>query len=254
MIKRINKACSYFPCHNDLEDCTFCHCPFYPCRQEALGWYVYSRKLKRRIWSCQDCNWIHQKETVERIYCLIRKHGSELRKDIPAAKPERQWFGVQYSQSHKANPVRNYSATQKKQDVSNGAKKKTLLDKQTGVVILGHGSRLKKANALISNIIGGLKQSSGLLKVYPAYLQLAKPDLVQSLERLAKSGCRRIIIIPFFLFVGNHVSRDIPEIIEQEKKKYPDVRFIYTENLGKDSRIADIVADKIKENLNETDK
>ena len=102
---------------------------------------------------------------------------------------------------------------------------------------------------MIPNIIGGLKQSLGLSKIYPAYLQLAKPDLGQSLERLAKAGCRRIIIIPFFLFVGNHVSRDIPEIIEQEKKKYPDVPFIYTENLGEDSRIADIVADKIRENI-----
>jgi len=133
-------------------------------------------------------------------------------------------------------------------------KKKTLSYKHTGVVVLGHGSRLKKANDLIPNIIGGLKQSLGLSKIYPAYLQLAVPDLVQSLERLAKAGCRRIIIVPFFLFVGNHVSRDIPEIIEREKKKYPDVRFIYTGNLGEDSRIADIVADKIKENLNEAGK
>ncbi|OGX29631.1 MAG: hypothetical protein A2879_00595 [Omnitrophica WOR_2 bacterium RIFCSPHIGHO2_01_FULL_49_10] len=127
-------------------------------------------------------------------------------------------------------------------------------DKQTGVIVLGHGSRLKKANDLIPEIISGLKRSLGLARIYPAYLQLAKPDLGQRLERLAKAGCRRIIIIPFFLFVGNHVSRDIPEIIEQEKKKYPDVRFIYTGNLGEDSRIADIVADKIKENLNEADK
>ena len=230
MIKRINQACSYFPCHEDLEDCTFCYCPFYPCQEEGLGKYLYSSRLKKKVWSCKSCNWIHQIKTVDRIYNLIRKHGSELRKDIPAAKPERQWFGVQYSQSHKA-------------------KSKTLSDKQTGVVVLGHGSRLKKANALIPEVINGLKRTLGLSRIYPAYLQLAKPDLGQSLEKLAKVGCRRIIIIPFFLFVGNHVSRDIPEIIEQEKKKYPDVRFIYTDNLGEDSRIADIVADKIIENI-----
>ena len=233
MIQRVNQACSYFPCHEDLEDCTFCYCPFYPCREEGLGKYVYSSRLKKKVWSCKSCNWIHQIKTVDRIYNLIRKHGSELRKDIPAAKPERQWFGVQYSQSHKA-------------------KSKTLSDKQAGVVVLGHGSRLKKANTLIPEIINGLKRTLGLSKIYPAYLQLAKPDLGQSLEKLAKAGCRRIIIIPFFLFVGNHVSRDIPEIIEQEKKKYPDVRFIYTENLGEDSRIADIVADKIRENIGMT--
>ena len=234
MIQRVNQACSYFPCHEDLEDCTFCYCPFYPCQEEGLGCYVYSSRLKKKVWSCKSCNWIHQIKTVDRIYNLIREHGSELRKDIPAAK---------------VSPVRNYSATENKQDVSGGVRNKTLPDKCTGVVVLGHGSRLKKANALIPNIIDGLKQSLGLFRIYPAYLQLAKPDLGQSLEKLAKAGCRRIIIIPFFLFVGNHVSRDIPEIIEQEKKKYPDVRFIYTENLGEDSRIADIVADKIRENI-----
>ena len=120
------------------------------------------------------------------------------------------------------------------------------------MVVLGHGSRRKEANELIPRIIRDLKRTLGLPKIYPAYLQLAKPELGESLERLAKAKCRRIIIIPFFLFVGNHVSRDIPEVIEQEKKKYPDVRFIYTRNLGEDSRIADIVADKIRENIDTT--
>ena len=215
MIQRTNQACKYFPCHQDLEDCTFCYCPFYPCREEGLGKYVYSSRLKKKVWSCKICNWIHQIKTVDRIYNLIREHGRELRKDIPSFK------------------IQN----------------KALADKQTGVVVLGHGSRRKEANELIPRIIRDLKQTLGLPKIYPAYLQLAKPDLGQSLEKLAKAGCRRIIIIPFFLFVGNHVSRDIPEIIEQEKKKYPDVNFIYTENLGEDSRIADIVADKIRENI-----
>ena len=212
MISRTNRQCAYFPCHENLEDCAFCYCPFYPCQEEGLGRYVYSSRLNKKVWSCQDCNWIHRRKTVDRIYRLIQEQSGYLRKDVSAAK----------------------------------AKKKILPDKQTGVVVLGHGSRLKKANTLIPSIISGLKQSLGLSKIYPAYLQLVKPDLCQSLEKLVKAGCRRIIIVPFFLFVGNHVRRDIPEIIEREKKKYPDVRFIYTQNLGEDSRIADIVADKIR--------
>ncbi len=219
MIQRTNQACKYFPCHQDLEDCTFCYCPFYPCREEGLGKYVYSSRLKKKVWSCKSCNWIHQIKTVDRIYRLIRENGRELRKDVSSFK----------------------------------VKKKTMVDKQTGVVVLGHGSRRKEANELIPRIIRDLKQTLGLPKIYPAYLQLAKPELGESLERLARARCRRIIIIPFFLFVGNHVSRDIPEVIEQEKKKYPDVSFIYTKNLGEDSRIADIVADKIMENINESD-
>lgn len=249
MISRLNRQCAYFSCHENLEDCAFCYCPFYPCREEGLGRYVYSSRLNKKVWSCQDCNWIHQRKTVDRIYRLIRKHSGYLRKNVPATKPERQWFGVKYSQSHRQGGSGLASISQ-----SYKAKRKIPPNKQTGVVVLGHGSRLKKANALIPSIIGGLKQSLGLSKIYPAYLQLVRPDLCQSMEKLAKAGCRSIIIVPFFLFVGNHVSRDIPEIIEQEKKKYPGVRFIYTQNLGEDSRIADIVADKIRENLHEADK
>ncbi|TAN60140.1 hypothetical protein EPN16_05810, partial [bacterium] len=37
---RVNRACKYFPCHQNLEDCAFCYCPFYPCREKGLGEYV----------------------------------------------------------------------------------------------------------------------------------------------------------------------------------------------------------------------
>ncbi len=33
----INEECSYYPCHQNLEDCTFCYCPAYPCYMRELG-------------------------------------------------------------------------------------------------------------------------------------------------------------------------------------------------------------------------
>ena len=51
------------------------------------------------------------------------------------------------------------------------------------MVVLGHGSRRKEANELIPRIIRDLKRTMGLPKIYPAYLQLAKPELGESLER-----------------------------------------------------------------------
>ena len=82
MLKRNNKACSYFPCHKGLEDCAFCYCPFYPCKDKSLGRYIRSIKLKKNIWSCQDCNWIHKKKTADRIYKLIRRNWVTIREDI----------------------------------------------------------------------------------------------------------------------------------------------------------------------------
>ena len=70
MVKRLNKACKYFPCHKGLEDCTFCYCPFYPCLDKKRGKYVYSGN--KAVWSCEDCNWIHKKKVVDGIFDLIR--------------------------------------------------------------------------------------------------------------------------------------------------------------------------------------
>lgn len=206
LINRSNNACKFFPCHNGLEDCTFCYCPFYPCLDKDLGKDVYSKKLKKDIWSCQNCGWIHKRDIVNDIFALIRKKGSELKKE---------------GQKFKA--------------------------RDTGVIILCHGSRVKTANSALLNIVELVKKRVGMEAIEPAYLQLSQPELKQSIKKLVHKGYKRIIIVPFFLFNGNHVSRDIPEAISKEIAQYPKVKFIYTRNLGQDARIGEIVTDRIKE-------
>lgn len=211
MLNRSNKACKFFPCHIGLEDCTFCYCPFYPCRDENLGGYIYSAKSDKKIWSCESCVWIHKRKVTEDIFTLIRRNESGIKGRTLPPKLKTRYCG----------------------------------DGATGIIILSHGSRLKKANASLGKIVKAAKKSTGLDIIVPAYLQFCRPDLAESVKSLIGQKCKSIIIIPFFLFNGNHVTRDIPDIIKEEKAKYPDVRFVYTKNLGNDLRIADIVADTI---------
>ncbi|MEM3736522.1 MAG: cysteine-rich small domain-containing protein [Candidatus Bathyarchaeia archaeon] len=57
----INVSCDYFPCHKNLEDCTWCYCPFYPCEDELTGGrYVKANQPGLAVWSCKDCTWIHR--------------------------------------------------------------------------------------------------------------------------------------------------------------------------------------------------
>jgi len=118
---------------------------------------------------------------------------------------------------------------------------------KAGIIILSHGSRLKQANASLGKTVRTIRRKTGLDAIAPAYLQFCRPDLERSVKSIVAKGHRTVIIIPFFLFNGNHVTRDIPHIIEKEKEKYPEVNFIYTKNLGEDTRISDIVADMIEE-------
>ncbi len=206
-VKRINKSCPWFPCHKVLEDCTFCYCPFYPCANNKLGKYVYSQKLKENIWSCQDCNWIHKKDTVDDIFNMIRTN-----------RPQGKSINL-------------------------------LLN--SAIIILGHGSRIKKANRSMNYIIKGLKKELTTALVKPAYLQFGQPDLSKSIKALVQKKSKEIIIVPFFLFKGNHVSRDIPEAIKKEKNKYPQVKIIYTKNLSPDERMIRIIIDRIMEAKNQ---
>lgn len=212
---RVNKACKFFPCHQGMEDCTFCYCPFYPCLDAGLGGYVTSPKFNKMIWSCKACDWIHRKKVTKNIFDLIRKNQYWIKNGTPSAKMEN----------------------------------KNLENDKLGVIILSHGSKLKKANARLNKNIKIIKQKMGMNRILPGFLQFCRPDLAGSIKKLAAQGCRSVVIIPFFLFDGNHVTRDIPQELKKEKAKYPQIRFTYTKNLGEDKRIADIVVDILKEVL-----
>ena len=43
-----------------------------------------------------------------------------------------------------------------------------------------------------------------------------------------------------------HVTKDIPEIIKEAKKMYPDVEFLYTEPLGIHEKLVQVIAERIK--------
>lgn len=72
-INRINIACKFYPCHEKLEDCTFCYCPFYACGNKRRGKYITNSEGKL-IWDCSKCEWIHKKSTVDKIFKEVREN------------------------------------------------------------------------------------------------------------------------------------------------------------------------------------
>ena len=58
-------------------------------------------------------------------------------------------------------------------------------------------------------------------------------------------GAKKVVLHPFFLSAGMHVTKDIPEMIEDARRLYPDVTFVYTEPLGIHEKMAHIVMERI---------
>ncbi len=116
------------------------------------------------------------------------------------------------------------------------------------ILLLGHGSPKKDANNLerIGNMLHTMLHNGcteDCIKV--AYLQFAEPGIMETIKESVEQGAKRVILHPFFLSSGMHVTKDIPGMIEEARRLYPDVTFIYTEPLGIHEKLAHIVMERI---------
>jgi precorrin-8X/cobalt-precorrin-8 methylmutase len=117
------------------------------------------------------------------------------------------------------------------------------------ILLAGHGSPKKDANSLehISKLVHEMVHPGCDEEcVRIAYLQFAKPDISEAIEECVKDGAKKLIIHPYFLSSGMHVTNDIPEIIDEAGHKHPEVEFIYTEPLGIHSKMAQVVYERIQ--------
>ena len=121
---------------------------------------------------------------------------------------------------------------------------------KTGVIVLAHGSKVRTGIEGLFKIVEMLRTMEKWDMVEAGFLQLAKPGLTEVVEDLTGRGAKRIVVMPLLLFSGNHVLKDIPEEIDNERKKHPDVEFCYAKNIGADERIALIASDRIEEAVN----
>lgn len=78
-----------------------------------------------------------------------------------------------------------------------------------------------------------------------AFLQYVPPALDQAVRKCIDQGAARIVIVPFFVQTGAHVSRDIPELVGEFRKRFPSVQFQVTAPVGSHPMMAEIVADLV---------
>lgn len=117
----------------------------------------------------------------------------------------------------------------------------------TAVLVLGHGSPVSKANETLREIVRGVKAKGGYAIVQPAFLQFERPDFAEAVDILAGQGVQKIIVHPYFLYMGAHVTKDLPFEIETAKKKYPNLKIILAPHLGYHEKLVDVAVERIEQ-------
>ncbi len=116
------------------------------------------------------------------------------------------------------------------------------------IILAGHGSPKRDANRLgvVAEMLHRAMHpgcTGQCVKV--AYMEFAEPSIPETLDREAQRGARKIIIHPFFLNSGVHVTKDIPEMISAAESRNPGVEFVYTEPLGVHEKLIQVVIERI---------
>ena len=115
------------------------------------------------------------------------------------------------------------------------------------ILLVAHGSKAKATEQAFDKILGMVRAKLPELVIEAAYMQLSDKTLDLAVADLAERGATAIRIVPFFLFTGMHIQKDIPEMIEEFAQQYPHIEFSLANTLGTDERLADILVDRIKE-------
>ncbi len=118
---------------------------------------------------------------------------------------------------------------------------------KTAILLLGHGSPRLEANQSLVRTASMIKMVGGYDMVQAAFMEFGKPDIPTGVKQCVDGGAEKIIFMPYFLYMGAHVSKDLPAEMEEAKKKYPSIEMIMTEPLGEDPKLAEVAVKRISQ-------
>jgi sirohydrochlorin ferrochelatase len=120
---------------------------------------------------------------------------------------------------------------------------------KTAILIMAHGSRIPEANDAAREIAAMVKEMTGFDLVEVSFRELHEPNIQQGIDCCVASGADRILLMPYFLFMGAHVQHDLPEEIEMAQKRHPGLIMEMGEHLGVHRKLAEIETERIGEAL-----
>jgi sirohydrochlorin ferrochelatase len=120
---------------------------------------------------------------------------------------------------------------------------------KTAILMMAHGSRIAEANDAAREVAKMVQDITCFEIVEVAFREMHEPDIQKGIDNCVGRGAERIILMPYFLFMGAHVQHDLPEEIEEAQKRHPELIMKMGSHLGVHRKLAEIEAERITEAL-----
>lgn len=121
------------------------------------------------------------------------------------------------------------------------------------IILLGHGSRVPDAGKDMEKVARRLKEKYGHPLVEICFMSRLGPHFPEIFEKCVRMGATQVLVIPYFLHSGLHLVLDIPEMMQEEAGKYPQVELVLGKGLGFDEILVDLVESAIQKSGQEKD-
>ena len=117
---------------------------------------------------------------------------------------------------------------------------------EPGIVLIAHGSRRQQANEDLFELAERFR-GRGYRHVVASFLELAEPAIVEAGVRCADAGANPIILVPYFLSAGRHVTSDLDRARTELARRFPGTEVRLTPPLGPHPLLDEIVEQRIRE-------
>ncbi len=122
-----------------------------------------------------------------------------------------------------------------------------MIASRTALLLIAHGSRRPEANADLEYVADRLRERGRYPVVQVSYLELAKPDIEGGGARCVDAGATDVILLPYFLSPGKHVVDDLAAARDRLAERFPGVRFVLAEPLGRHPLLIDVLEERARQ-------
>lgn len=120
---------------------------------------------------------------------------------------------------------------------------------KTAILMMAHGSRVAEANDAARQVAAMVREMTGFEIVEVSFRELHDPNIQSGIDACVAQGAERVLLMPYFLFMGAHVLHDLPEEIEEARKRHPRLIMEMGGHLGAHRKLAEVEAERINQAL-----
>jgi sirohydrochlorin ferrochelatase len=114
-----------------------------------------------------------------------------------------------------------------------------------GILIVDHGSRKSEANEMLGSVADLIQTMAGSdVVVRYAHMELADPTIAAGFSSCVQAGATDVTVFPYMLSPGRHSTADIPRMVADVARAFPDVSYSVTPAFGLHEKLAEVVLER----------